>query len=372
MRRLRAAGLALGAAIMALSLIAGPAAAAPSPSVTDYGQLAGVGDDRTQDVMTALGAVIGGGGVIDSWAARGSETVTTKDPLQYGGCLDIARPSDGGEGRTALLASEGVGPWQGRDITGCVDFARASRFDYSMPNGRLVYVPFGVDAVSYAVDRGAVVNLGFPASLSRVQLEAIYKCVITHINGVKVTPLLPRTGSDLRTYWLGRVDILEDELPSYPCIEQRNDTIDDSDGRVLGWDFAAGTADIVPFSVAQYVAQTNAGETHDNVTIEIEDRLGNAMVGSVNGVPATTGSVADPVLNMDFPLVHDVYNVVSAYDITGVSPNPFVVHGFIGPTSAVCRERNVIEAYGFGFRTERVPNDNRKLACGAMTLRSNL
>lgn len=370
--RLKAAGVALGAAIMTVSLIAAPAAADPNPPVTDYRQLAGVGDDTTQDVMNALGEVVGGGDVIASWDARGSAAITTKNPTQNVNCVNIARPYGAGQGRRALQASEGLGQWQSKTITSCIDFARSSSAPGSPnPGGVYTYVPFGVDAVTYAVDRDAVTHLGFPTSLTRLQLEAIYKCVITEINGVAVTPLLPRTGSGIRSFWLSQVDILEDELSSYPCVEQRNNTIDENDGSALGWDFDASTADIVPFSVAQYVSQTNSGETHNGVTIVIDDRLGNAMIGDVGGIAPIVGSATDPVLNMSFPIVRDVYNVVPTHDIEGGSAVPLFIDTFVGPTSDVCQERAVIEAYGFGFRTSSVPGDQLKLHCGAVVLRAS-
>ncbi|PZF84551.1 substrate-binding domain-containing protein [Jiangella anatolica] len=365
------AGAVLGAAAMALGLAVGPASADPDP-VTDYRQLAGVGSDTTQDVLNGLGVAVGGGDVIASWDARGTATISTKDAAQNANCQNMVRPNGSGQGRTALQASEGSGQWQGKTITGCVDFARSSSAPGSPnTNGTYTYIPFGVDAVTYAVHSNAVTDLGFPANLTRRQLEGIYKCVITRINGIDVNPLLPQTGSGTRAFWLAQVDILEDELSSYPCIDQRNNTVQEHDGRVLQWSLTGNTADIVPFSVAQFVAQGNAGETHDGVLIDVENRRGSAVLGRVNNVAPTTGTAADPVLNVNFPIVRDVYNVVPTHDIQGAAPDAAIVNTFVGATSAVCQRRTVIEAFGFGFRTTAVPGDQLKLACGATTLRAN-
>ncbi|WP_152690889.1 hypothetical protein [Jiangella alkaliphila] len=356
---------------MALGLAVGPASADPDP-VTDYRQLAGAGSDTTQDVLNGLGLAVGGGDVIASWDARGTATITTKAPAQNANCQAIVRPNGSGQGRTALRASEGDGQWNGRNITGCIDFARSSSAPSSpSTTGNYTYIPFGVDAMTYAVHSNAVSDLGFPTNLTRRQLEGIYKCVITRVNGIEVNPLLPQSGSGSRAFWLSQVDILEDELSSYPCIDQRNNTIQEHDGRVLQWDLDDNTADIVPFSVGQYIAQGNAGETHGGVLIDVENRRGSAVLGRINGVAPTTGPVADPVLNTTFPIVRDVYNVVPTHDIEGGAPDAAIVSTFVGANSAVCQARAVVEAFGFGFRTTSVPGDPLKLSCGATTLRAN-
>jgi ABC-type phosphate transport system substrate-binding protein len=365
------AGAVLGAAAMALGLAVGPASADPDP-VTDYRQLAGAGSDTTQDVLNGLGVAVGGGDVIASWDARGTATISTKSAAQNPNCQGLVRPNGSGQGRSALQASENGTPWQGKTITGCIDFARSSSAPGSPnPAGTYTYIPFGVDAMSYAVHSNAVTDLGFPSNLTRRQLEGIYKCVITRVNGIDVNPLLPQSGSGSRAFWLSQVDILEDELSSYPCIDQRNNTIQEHDGRVLQWSLTNNTADIVPFSVGQYIAQGNAGETHGGVLIDVENRRGSAVLGRVNGVVPTTGPVTDPVLNTTFPIVRDVYNVVPTHDIEGASPDAAIVNTFVGANSAVCQARAVVEAFGFGFRTTSVPGDQLKLACGATTLRAN-
>ncbi|WP_427889112.1 hypothetical protein ACQHIV_37705 [Kribbella sp. GL6] len=362
-------GAAAAAAVLVLGLAAPTASADPNP-VTDYRQLAGVGSDTTQDVMNGVGLTVNGGATIASWDARGTSTITTKDPATNANCTGIVRPDGSGQGRSALRASEGEGQWNGKTITNCVDFARSSSSP-STPTatGNYTYIPFGVDAVTYAVHSNAVSDLGFPTTLTAQQLEGIYKCVIRSVNGIAVTPLLPQSGSGTRAFWLSKVDILEDELPAYPCIQQRNNTIQEHDGRVLTYDFAQNKADIVPFSVAQYIAQTNHGKTIGGVTVNTEDRRGSAVLGRINGVAPTTGT--DPKLNTSFPIIRDVYNVVPTHDIEGAAPDSTIVNTFVGANSAVCQQSAVIQAFGFGFRTTSVPGDLLKQACGATGLRAN-
>lgn len=364
-------GAVASAALLALGLVAPTASADPDP-ITDYRQLAGVGSDTTQDVVNGLGKAINGGTTIASWNARGTATITTKNPTANANCTGMARPDGSGNGRTALRASEGEGQWQGKTITNCVDFARSSSSPSApTPTGNYTYIPFGVDAVTYAVNSGAVNDLGFPNTLTKSQLQGIYKCVIKKVNGIAVTPLLPQSGSGTRAFWLAQMDILEDELPAYPCIQQRNNTIQEHDGRVLTYDFATNKADIVPFSIAQYVAQTNSGKTIGGVTVDVEDRRGSAVLGRVNGVVPTTGTAQAPVLNTSFPILRDVYNVVPTHDIEGGAPDATIVNTFVGATSAVCQQSAVIQAFGFGFRTTSVPGDPLKQACGATALRAN-
>ncbi|MFF5172686.1 hypothetical protein ACFY3U_08640 [Micromonospora sp. NPDC000089] len=360
----RVVAASLGALVVALA--AGtPALADPSP-VTDYRTLAGVGSDTTQDVMNGLANSItgtGGAKVIASWDARGTTTVKTKAT----GCT-FNRPDGSGAGRTALRASEGEagGVYQNSNVLGCIDFARSSSAPSGTPGttGLYTYVAFGVDGVSYAVNA----NSDLPSNLTLVQLQRIYRCLTTKINGVTVTPLLIQSGSGTRSFWNSKMGISESEISAgdYPCLQSLNNNVQEHDGRVLN-----GQPNyLVPFSIAQYIAQENAGKTIGGVQVNITDRRGEAVLGKIGGVSPRNGTGGfTGNLNTNFPLVRDVYNVVPTADLS----NATVAKTFVGAGSDVCTRDEVINAFGFGFRasTGSQPADLLKQGCGDTYLKAN-
>ncbi|GAA3729770.1 hypothetical protein GCM10022225_09150 [Plantactinospora mayteni] len=125
-----------------------PAGADPSPG-TDYRLLAGVGSDTTQDVMNGLGAAIGGGTVVASWDARGASPIKTKAD----NCV-FQRPNGSTEGNRALWASKVQSP-AASTIEDCVDFARSSSNTTLVLAGDGVWIPFALDAVTYAINENS-------------------------------------------------------------------------------------------------------------------------------------------------------------------------------------------------------------------------
>ncbi len=371
----QALGATLGAAIVTLAMTAGPAAADPT-TPGDYGQLAGVGSDTTQDVLNGLASSItanGGGRVIASYDARGNATIKTK-------ANNCSFPSPNGSdyGRDALRASEGenggryyTAPVEGDGVipsyyvAGCIDFARSDTGpSTAIPTGSYTYISFGVDAVSYAVNA----NSDLPINLTLVQLQRIYRCLTTQISGVTVTPLLIQSGSGTRSFWNTKMGIHESEIAAgdYPCLNDLNNRVQEHNGRVLN-----GQPNyLVPFSIPQYIAQGNAGKTIGGVQVNIEDRRGEAVLGQINGVAPQTGAggfTGD--LNLNFPVTRDVYNVVPTAKLS----NATVASTFVGANSQVCARADIIRAYGFGFRasTGSRPSDLTKQGCGDTYLKAN-
>lgn len=351
----KAMGAGLGAAA-ALFAAAGPAAADPADG--DYRVLAGAGSDTTQDVLNGLGEVVvsGGGKVIASYDARGSATIKTKAT----GC-EFPRPNGSTAGRTALRASEGEngGVFQGANVVGCVDFARSSSYPNASsptPTGSYTYVPFGVDAVTYAINT----NSDLPLNLTLNQLRGIYQCTITQINGVPVTPLLIQSGSGTRQFWLQQMQITEAEIAAgdYPCLEDLGNTVQEHDGTVL----TGHNEYLLPYSIAQYLAQSRAQQIEDTTGVQVVDRRGEAILGSVDGVSPTN---AAGNLNIDFPVARDVYNVVPTADLASAA----IDQTFTGADSLVCQADETIQLFGFGFRATAV--DALHNACGATDVRAN-
>ena len=289
----------------------GAANAEPNGTPT-YRALAGVGSDTTQDVVNGLSdAVLGSDGtkLIASYNATGGGNIQTKADAK----CTLPRPNGSGAGRTALLKSLTPG-----DATaGCLDFARSSSLNLAAtPQGQgLTYIPFAVDAVTYATASGSTI----PRNLTQAQLVAIYQCQVPEIK-----PLLPQAGSGTRAFWLAQLGLTETTKGS--CVADTvgsNVSVQEHDGRVL-----TAPDQIVPFSVAQYIAQSFGA---------ITDVRGSAQLGAVDGITPVA-------LNTAFGIKRDVYNVVPTANI-GTAPTSDV---FVGPQSKVCTNTAVIQKYGFG------------------------
>ncbi|GAA1842384.1 hypothetical protein [Asanoa iriomotensis] len=381
-------GAVLLAAALGATVVAAPAMADPNPA-TDFRTLAGVGSDTTQDVMNGFGTVIvsGGNEVIASWDARGTSPIKTKAT----NCT-FSRPDGSGAGRQALRASEGEnlggthgGPgfFNGVDVRNCVDFARSSSYGGPTPPttaGNYTYIPFGVDAVALARNVGGDV----PANLSFAQVQRVYKCFDTAVAGSPVTPRLIQAASGTWQFWTGKMQITEAEinLGDYPCLARDTDSnpatpaapnferVQEHDGTVLN----GNLNQIVPFSAGQYIAQSNVAAIQAATGVTVTDRRGQAVL---TGMRQGTGAIQQPVvggvLNNNFPLRRDVYNVVPTADLAVQA----VANTFVGPNSAVCTAsvnvggtpRSVIELFGFGKRTVGI--DLLNAACGATDLKAN-
>ncbi|NHC14857.1 hypothetical protein G9H71_13800 [Motilibacter sp. E257] len=291
------------------------------PPQGEYRQLAGVGSDTTQDVMNAMAdaIVVNGQKPIASYDAFGSATVQTKaNPA-----CTISRPAGSGAGRTALVTQLQAG-------NGCLDFARSSSLSLGATTPGLTYVPFAVDAVSFAVSSDSLL----PRRLTLQQVKDIYNCK-NDAQGWK--PLLPQAGSGTRSFWLSTLGMTEAQVTASPCIVQTvaGAPIQEHDGRVLD------SSSIVPISVAQWVAQTEG---------TVADVRGKAVLGVIDGnLPI--------VLNSDFGVKRDVYNVVPTSKL-GESPYKEI---FIGKQSEICKNTGIITQYGFAPHTD----------CGSDTRRTS-
>jgi ABC-type phosphate transport system substrate-binding protein len=309
-KRMKKAGLVLtaGVGLLTAGLVAGPALADPTGAPT-YRQLAGVGSDTTQDVMNGLAEVVkdgSGNKLIASYDATGSANIKTKNDAN----CTLARPNGSGAGRSALLNSLQAG-------NGCVDFARSSSLNIAASNPSLTYVPFAVDAVTYAVTHDSTI----PRDLPLADLQEIYACRVPGI-----VPLLPQSGSGTRSFWLAQMGLTETQVQNSTCIKdvKNGKVVQEHDGRAL-----TSPNEIAPYSVAQYIAQSFG---------VIDDRRGDADLGAIDGkVPF--------VLNTDVTIKRDVYNAVPTSKL-GVSPWKDV---FVGQNSKICQASSVIKRYGFGI-----------------------
>ena len=324
----------------ALLVVAGAGLASADPSGTPtYRSLVGVGSDTTQSVMNAIANDVtdaSGTKLIGSYDAVGSTTITTSAAA---GCT-LNRPNGSGAGRAALLNSLNANSGAG---DGCVQFARSSSLKLDTSSPSLTYIPFATDAVSYAVTTSS----GVSRTLNLADLQKIYKCDAGYVgsstvpasnaaNTFDVTPMLPQAGSGTRSYWEGKMGIADADVVKgvYPCIlngAKGGQTFEEHTGTLVD------DKSLAPFSIAQYDAQS---------TLTISDKRGRTVLGSIGSGAAgaaLTGVTFPQLLNGNFNIKRDVYNIIPTAQVAN-APYSTV---FVGPNSAICQDTATILKFGF-------------------------
>lgn len=304
---------AAAAAVAAIALVASPAQADPVGTPT-YRDIAVVGSDTTQTVMNGLSdaVLVNGTKVMGSYDARGSDTITTKAT----GCT-IQRPASSGAGVTALVTSVEAGD-------NCVQAARSSSNNASSYAGKnLTYIPFAVDAMTYAVRSDSTVS----KKLTTAQLKSIYNCTAPGV-GTNFKPLLPQFGSGSRDFFLKQLGLTNtaNYTTQFPCVvdvDANGQPIQEHVGTYL-----TDTKHILPYSIAVYVSQIYG---------TAPAAQGKAVLATFNGVPPS-------VLNTASTFKRDVYNVVP----TAKLGEALYDQVFTGGDSLICARTDVITQYGFG------------------------
>ena len=375
-----AAAVAFGAAA---ALLVAPAAQADprdpsSGSYTLNRALNGTGSDTTQDVVNGLAAVVVDANddlLIGSWdatipAGQGSFIVT------HTGGTSIPRPNGSTEGYNALKAAinnQSLTNPRGTSSANLDDtdlqFARSSSGPrVPSSSGVLSYVPLAVDAVTYAVHED---NTTLPRDLTLADLQAIYHASngasVTLSNsqtytvglpgtGADIVPFRPQAGSGTRSFWDSTIggtigSAVSDSYTSGGVTV----SVQEHDGKVLE-DVPNA---IVPFSIAQYLAQTKVAAnpsyysgTYAGVTVT--ERRHGAELAEINGVaPISSG-----VLNTAFPVKRPVFNIIEHAAISTNSDLAFafvddpatttVVEGAVYSATRPGTSTLVIEDFGFG------------------------
>ncbi|MCX4512846.1 hypothetical protein OHA27_21565 [Streptomyces sp. NBC_01619] len=303
------AGVVLGAVALGTTVLGAPAQAdptAPRPVVA-------VGSDTTQYVMNGLSSA---GSLIGSYDAIGSATIDTRVPA--GVCDTVTRPNGSSAGINALNADIAD------PAVNCIDAARSSRGPNNTSTSDLTWYRFAKDAVTVAVrnDSGLLFH-----TFTKAELQSIYTCETTVVDGITVNPLIPQAGSGTRTYWAAEMGINATTLPS--CVKDTNGgaAVQEHDGGAL-----VNEGDIMPYSIAQYIAQGNG-------LPGVPDRREAAELLSIDGQDAVVGGV----FNAAFPIQREVYNVVE----TARTGEANIIGAFVGAGSEACNS-TVIQQYGFG------------------------
>ncbi|MEY4397927.1 MAG: hypothetical protein RLZ53_503 [Actinomycetota bacterium] len=379
-------GIALG---IASALTVGSITVAQAdPATKVYGELVGLGSDTTMDVMDGISEALGKNGKllkIASYKAIGSETVTTRS-----GLAAIPRFNGSGAGRDALYTAIGQSSTKSlaiapnadgtsraavtvttADLAGKIDFARSSSGPSgARADGVLTYIPFAIDAMTYAVSPNskipADIPLGTSGNTTEVSLMNIYKGNITRVitnNGVfvklaapdyvleageasnTINAYIPQAGSGTRSYWIGQVGITETQISAGTTAAKDVFTVGSTQKSVQEHDGSAVAADpygLVGFSISQFVAQTNRVST---------SRLNGAVLRSIGGVaPTVAGSTAGTIATNPLwtAIKRTVYNIVPTA-LANASGSNKIKTAFVGENSLVCQAKAVIQKYGYGL-----------------------
>ncbi|MFG6444023.1 substrate-binding domain-containing protein [Microbacterium sp. P07] len=328
---------ALGAAVGLLLSGVGLASTASAEPVSN--SYVAVGSDTLQDAMNALTngtsasgsyvRVLADGQTIGNFDAFGSAAIQTKSSGPF-----FARPNGSGAGRDALRRSIDGNPWSvsgnttpARSITGQVDIARTSSGAGSNANaaGRLLYVPFGRDAVAYAYKGGTAAW----ANITAAQLKGIYEGTITSIDGVTVKPRLPQTASGTRSFFLGAIAVTN---PA-GVADASNTTVPENDATVLG------EGEIIPFSAASWVAQANNVSGVNTIAAATGVSMGSPIAGAAPFTGTAPSLVpnsafyANTTFGRDTFLIVERARVQSTFTYTGAPAYDPTLAGLVNSSS---------------------------------------
>ena len=299
--------------VAAAMLAAGIALAAPASADPVAPGLVAVGSDTLQDSMNALAngtnitgssvRVSAGGVYLGNFDAFGSDKIQTKPSSVFFG-----RPGGSGAGVNALIASikgttynNGVST-SASPITGQVDIARSSSSAGANANaaGVLAYVPFARDAVAYAYNPADATAATVLASLTTAQLTSIYSAsTSTTIGGVTIKPRLPQSNSGTRKFFLSAISV-STVGTAVPTSDNAATGPAENDATVLG------SNEIMPFSVASWIAQSNgaAPSTIGATGVKIGTPTGTApFTGTAPALVASSAYYANTTWGRDTYLV---------------------------------------------------------------------
>jgi ABC-type phosphate transport system substrate-binding protein len=328
------------AAFAAAALAIGTAAPAYADP-TGPKLLNGTGSDTTQDVMGGVASVVTN---LGNWDAVGSANITVDGTT-------FARPIGSTAGVRALSSSIRGIAYVGTVLpVGTLEYARASALR-TESGTQLTYIPFARDAVTIAFNQSSDfprdVTLGAAGQPTNAfTLRNIYLGTVTSFidaagNSVTIRPLLPQVNSGTRTYWVSVLGTTEAALTAGARATDLGNTVQEHDGRFLTRD-----GDIVPFSVGQWLAQSN----YSTLATSVTERRGQAILGGIDTVKPVIYDGATTTTNPDFLPSRLVYNVVETRALTSIpaiGDDLAIRAAFAGTTSAVCAATTQIKTYGF-------------------------
>lgn len=320
---------------------------------------------------------------------------------------------------------------------GCVDIARSSKSvttdGHQSNTGPIVWIPFAVDAVAASTggtttgpaggdsyrgtaftDEATVITNADAFTL--VDLSNLFhNCLTTTVGGHVYSPNLPgstgahagtvadptpihlyipQASSGTASFWVSTLG------PAGACV---TNTVDATAGGLPAANAALGGVSIeehngfavaadpngfFPFSIAQWIAQSNA--VSNGGTVLTTDRRHGALVHSLTncsgftianpatgdcsvhttggvsyGVPIATGATPPKggTLNTGFPITREVYSVVEFARVTTPGDPLYGLLNANSPQDFLCNEQIAIANYGFGQAADcgQVLTTNRSL-----------
>jgi len=355
----------------------------------------------------------GDGSVSGDCASGSKDKIVTQS-----GATAFTRPNGSGNGRDTLRAAIGQASTasvksyactlsggssvtlNSTDIRGLVQYGRSSggpSVADTTAVGTLTYIPFAKDMVSVATSLNSkipaltfgrsAVNTSLGGTTGKVEptLWAIFTCKATKVivpesgdaflaNDSYTGPgtahdlhvYIPQSGSGTRSFWIAKFNVTEtnitDNAANASCLKAvisgGSTGVQEHNGTAVGTDDYA----IMPFSVPQFVAQSNGVVT---------SRINGAVIRGINGVAATTGTTPNMALNPTFVsatgssmLGRLVYHIVPSREAD--DPESLINEVFVGTDSLVCQATSTITRYGFA----RLTATRGSSACGDTSVRA--
>lgn len=346
---------AVASAAIAATVFAGAATADPAGGKTPHHtDIVGAGAQTTEDLQTQLALDYNkrypSGGRVYSFDAEGSPTIVPKT-----GCAALTRPNGANAGITAL---EGNARPKSDSSDYCIDYARGSRPRAVTDPTSIVFIPFAVDAVTWAADLHTG-KTNAPTNLTTLQLHAIYSCDASllgtgktgpvkwnQVGGkgtAKVVPVIPPSTAGTRSFFLSMIGVTT--LGS--CVQGQDNSVEQNEGTNAIFSGSSAQNIIFPYSVAVYLAQT----VHNHGAGD----QGDLTLRNVDGNAPTVGTGSSEKINVDFGYVRTVNDVVRNADSSGATYKvPTYLQRIFGNGTIgsgwLCKStksRSEIKSYGF-------------------------
>jgi ABC-type phosphate transport system substrate-binding protein len=310
------AAAAISMAATATTALADP----PSGTIPANTDIVGTGSDTTQFVIDQAAsdydATHTTGPQWYSFDAVGSPTIQEK-----AGCdPNRTRPNGSGAGIAELEAN--LQP-SGDTTDYCVDFARSSSSRSATDPTSIIYLPFGIDGVTWSADTYAG-KTNAVGSLTTADLNAIYSCDDSALGGsgnpvtwnevggkskAAVVPVIPQSSSGTRKFFLKEIGVTT--LGS--CVQGQDNSVEENEGTAPIFQSSDAPNIVFPYSIAVYLAQTQYGHG--------AGMQGTQVLRKVNGKAPTVGTAPNKKINSGFPYLREVNNVVRNAATSG---NPVV------------------------------------------------
>lgn len=340
------------------------------------------GSDTTQDLMGEIAAELNAHSSntdpdlvvnIDSQepggiTVPGDAHCSTRTYRTPAGSGEFTAPNGSGAGRDALRASVLAGD-------GCIDVARSSSTPRAIGQDleSFRYIAFALDAVGWSS-----ASTRAPNNLTLAQLRGIYNCTYTNWNQVggsngAIRRYWPQSGSGTRSFF--QSDVLGFDPTTFSTSNCPAVTLtQENSGEAIAANGHAQTA-VVPYSAANWVAQTRGTQTDQRAGQRVRNLNGQALVVGSGASAAlnTAGPVTESNVKINnptpaFPGIRYVFNVLDETSPKADQANRLV--GFQNQTdggkSPVCAGElaGVIEDYGFGaLDTTTGPNNLAGSTC---------